>query len=365
VLILNVEIRDVRFEGLFAVGNSEVVVKDTLILGSGISGISAYDSPHILLVNTTIKESVWANVAAFHSSSFIIKNSSLILSGASGIVVLDNATVLIESSRISSNIWGIMVFGNGNVTLSKVVLFNNTWDGLVVWENSKAYVINSTLMSNRYGATAYNNATLVIHYTSIINNTDFGVLNRGTITINATYNWWGDPSGPYHPELNPNGTGDRVSDLVLFRPWLTAPPEWWNISISGFIEYANLTYGAGIVAEVRPDSLAGIDPLDAEAPPAPPEGLDMFFLVGDVKCLVDARPSATTIAWHFAVSAVNVEGIVTLTWDTSLVPLKYARIILIDESTGIMIDMRSQTSYSFYLGPGELREFTILVMVGG
>ncbi len=37
-------------------------------------------------------------------------------------------------------------------------------------------------------------------------------------------NYWGDPSGPYHPARNPEGRGDTVGDHVLFDPWLTSPP---------------------------------------------------------------------------------------------------------------------------------------------
>lgn len=44
--------------------------------------------------------------------------------------------------------------------------------------------------------------------------------------IDARNNWWGDPSGPYHPTLNPGGLGDTLfSDSVLFEPWLTEPPD--------------------------------------------------------------------------------------------------------------------------------------------
>jgi len=43
--------------------------------------------------------------------------------------------------------------------------------------------------------------------------------------VNATYNWWGDASGPYHSVNNPAGTGDNVTDNVLFEPWLTEPWE--------------------------------------------------------------------------------------------------------------------------------------------
>ncbi len=73
----------------------------------------------------------------------------------------------------------------------------------------------------------------VLRYTSLVSNTK-GICrapNGGLCftpgypvgVLDARYNWWGDPSGPYHPTLNPTGRGDHVSDNVLFEPWLTAP----------------------------------------------------------------------------------------------------------------------------------------------
>jgi hypothetical protein len=45
-------------------------------------------------------------------------------------------------------------------------------------------------------------------------------------TVNARANWWGDASGPTHAN-NPNGTGVKVSDYVLYKPWLKkALPKW-------------------------------------------------------------------------------------------------------------------------------------------
>ncbi|MBU1706864.1 T9SS type A sorting domain-containing protein [bacterium] len=42
--------------------------------------------------------------------------------------------------------------------------------------------------------------------------------------VDAVENYWGDPSGPYHPILNPDGLGNAVDDSVFFIPWLTEPP---------------------------------------------------------------------------------------------------------------------------------------------
>ena len=60
-----------------------------------------------------------------------------------------------------------------------------------------------------------------IHNNSIVNNTVYGVNGTDAATIvNATHNWWGSITGPYHPTVNENGTGDNVSDNVTFNPWL-------------------------------------------------------------------------------------------------------------------------------------------------
>lgn len=44
-----------------------------------------------------------------------------------------------------------------------------------------------------------------------------------SFTVNAEYNWLGDPTGPYHHINNLGGLGDTVSDYVDFDPLLTGP----------------------------------------------------------------------------------------------------------------------------------------------
>lgn len=77
--------------------------------------------------------------------------------------------------------------------------------------------------------------TLRISRNNIEGNAEFGLLveDEGLgipfrpplRPLDARENWWGDPSGPFHPEENPEGRGDRVSDFVRFEPWLTEPVE--------------------------------------------------------------------------------------------------------------------------------------------
>uniref|UniRef100_A0A7J3ZAF9 Peptidase S8/S53 domain-containing protein n=1 Tax=Ignisphaera aggregans TaxID=334771 RepID=A0A7J3ZAF9_9CREN len=225
VLISDTKIRNVTYEGLLVTGGATATVSNVSISQSGISGISAYDYAKLSVINATINESKWASIALFHNAVANVTSSILTLSEANGIVMFDNAQLHIELSKVGLNMWGIVMFGNSSATLKRVELFNNTWDGIVTWDNSTAYIENSTIKFNRYGITAYHNATVVVHYSSIVGNTDFGALCYSTKPVVATNNWWGDPSGPYHPVLNPGGKGDKVSDSVIFEPWLTSPPQ--------------------------------------------------------------------------------------------------------------------------------------------
>jgi hypothetical protein len=47
-----------------------------------------------------------------------------------------------------------------------------------------------------------------------------GIQAQTAEPFDARGNYWGHPSGPYHPETNPAGQGDTVSGTVVFNPWL-------------------------------------------------------------------------------------------------------------------------------------------------
>jgi len=53
---------------------------------------------------------------------------------------------------------------------------------------------------------------------------NWGVWNGTDFLVDATDNWWGNTSGPAHA-TNPTGTGNAVSDNVLFEPWAKAVPD--------------------------------------------------------------------------------------------------------------------------------------------
>ncbi|MBC7169639.1 right-handed parallel beta-helix repeat-containing protein, partial [Candidatus Bipolaricaulota bacterium] len=85
--------------------------------------------------------------------------------------------------------------------------------------------------------------SLAIHFNSITGNVDYGVFVFGAYPtaagwktwhydqygpaahdVNAALNWWGSVSGPTHA-ANPDGSGDAVSDNVIYSPWLGTDPD--------------------------------------------------------------------------------------------------------------------------------------------
>jgi parallel beta-helix repeat protein len=110
---------------------------------------------------------------------------------------------------------------------SAVAVANNTfrdnWYGIFVWFSS-GNQINENLLSRNNIGIYLNNASYVnlINGNNISSNQEYGVYSE--INVNATSNYWGNPSGPYNQMHNPSGMGDKVSDNVDFQHWIGFNP---------------------------------------------------------------------------------------------------------------------------------------------
>jgi hypothetical protein len=146
------------------------------------------------------------------SSRANIQRTSFRESSGEHIYVLGDSTVLIDASSIEgASESGLLVEGDQawvSVTNS-TILSNGTWAGDGVRNLGQATVILS-------GDPAKGNF--------IAFNQGYGANQVGLMgQIIATYNFWGDPSGPTHSG-NPGGTGEPVTDRVVYEPWLTEAP---------------------------------------------------------------------------------------------------------------------------------------------
>jgi hypothetical protein len=117
----------------------------------------------------------------------------------------------------------------GSPSLRGNSVMGNTLSGISVSGSSSTPLIAaSRIEANLLGVDIIGDAAPLIGGSladgnDIVGNTNFGVRNQSaTVTVNATYNWWGDASGPFHADLNPDGTGNPVSDRVDIDPFLGA-----------------------------------------------------------------------------------------------------------------------------------------------
>jgi len=138
--------------------------------------------------------------------------------------------VNIKDSKVSSNNRnGIYIVGSEHyiqlydLAISDNVIAANFQKGILINGSINVNLTHNSVSYNSYGAlyngTSFNLAT----YNDIYRNS-YGMNVTSGATVNATYNYWGDASGPYHESLNVNGTGNSVNgngtDLD-FIPFLT------------------------------------------------------------------------------------------------------------------------------------------------
>ena len=94
-------------------------------------------------------------------------------------------------------------------------------------DSDRNTITNSTINGNLIGiyltAQSENNSA---HYNNFFNNSQFGVNASSDSGINATDNWWGHKTGPYHATNNSDGEGENVTDHVVFDPWVNDRIYW-------------------------------------------------------------------------------------------------------------------------------------------
>jgi parallel beta-helix repeat protein len=136
--------------------------------------------------------------------------------------------IFITGNTITNNFRGISLGQHSNATIQGNIIISNR-EGIGLW-NSTGIIQGNTIISNREGIDLKHSTGIIqgniiasnwvngiscafnslpeIHWNDIYGNTDFGVNNNEpTITVNATFNYWGD--------------GPSASSNVLYDPWLT------------------------------------------------------------------------------------------------------------------------------------------------
>jgi hypothetical protein len=209
--------------GIACFSNSNPIITNNLIIGNGANmcggGIYIYEAHATIIGNIIDSNGATEGGGIYcHSDSLsyignnIIKGNSVNLGpfgniGLGGGIYCKNASPQIINNHILEN-ESTFLLGGGIYLVNSSPLING----------------NTISMSIGDGIHCKSNSQPIINFNDICENTTLGVNNVDLeVTIDALHNWWGDPSGPFHPILNPGGLGDTISDYIEFDPWLTQP----------------------------------------------------------------------------------------------------------------------------------------------
>jgi parallel beta-helix repeat protein len=229
--------------GMF-IENGNVEAKDSSI-GLSQNGITATSST-LLVYNCTVSSCAQSGID-ITDSRCTIQKSTIKENQENGISVTENEQVIIQENEVTANGNGILLTGSesSNVNISRniinanekaairidadghsnmTILYNqitsNVEDGLYISTSSSTLITNNSISYNGIGI-FYDKGNHEAHLNDIYGN-DVGMDVASDATVNAERNYWGDPSGPYHESLNPEGRGNSVGgngvnlDFIFF-----------------------------------------------------------------------------------------------------------------------------------------------------
>jgi len=130
----------------------------------------------------------------------------------------DYSNVYIGDNKIHNLVTGIYTNPHTGII---VIEDNEIWNAVAGIGGATGASIKYNTFHNCDEAVGVDNS--LVNLTLEYNNLLSPVINWGSVELDATKNWWGHASGPYHPTTNPDGIGNAVSNNVTYNPWLTSP----------------------------------------------------------------------------------------------------------------------------------------------
>ena len=233
------------------------------------AGIAVVQSSNVLIDANDI-EACDAGIS-INANGQIIENITVadnyLTTNHTGIRVDWNGTIsgqrIIEGNEFFDNYSGIVMFDGEGWTINKNSFNSNNLEGIALIDAS----VNNSILENTFtynergvyleGSSAYGEPdNNIINNNYFSDNINYGVqvLGDNPNVVNATHNWWGHQSGPYHPVGNDQGLGDYVSDYVDFSDYKTST-DIYNVELDLYyltIQDAIVDAEPGNTIEVAP-----------------------------------------------------------------------------------------------------------------
>lgn len=241
------------WESIAFQNNSNWSTLDHVIVKYATQGIAS-EHGKLTLRNSEISSALDSGIAIMNSEAVI--EDSQISESITGISITGNNTATIQNNKLRSNGVGISLGGlvsgvsirQNVISLSPVsgIDFAGSWysnievlynvvsacnQGFYISGNASTTIANNSASYNKVGFYYVNGPSHAVHFNDIYGNEMGMDVTVANMTVDASYNYWGDKTGPYHKVLNPQGKGDPVGGNGInldFIFYLTSPVSQIN-----------------------------------------------------------------------------------------------------------------------------------------
>jgi parallel beta-helix repeat protein len=246
VVVRNNNITENDHHGMFVWDSSPIICNNNITM-NGVDGIGiSYGSPTVC--NNTITSND-VGITFSNGANPVIQDNIITLNHGEGIIGVDNCSLIIQGNNVTSNggYGAIVIKHNCTGIIQGNTIMNNSMDGIHSYDYSNLLIQGNIITSNgEDGVRCNENVQAEIHWNDIYGNRVRDVSTHNhleydpSVSVNATYNYWGDVLDP-----------EKISQNVLYNPWLTESIFSAEITypLSGETVSASVTVSTEVVAQ--------------------------------------------------------------------------------------------------------------------
>ena len=212
--------------GFYVDGAGMLSVADSTLGGTDGDLVAADGESYVEVSNSVMRDVFSGDVFGLYSGSFLLLFESRIEDiGFGSAVGLYSAHATTSQSVISGGMDSALEpYDGSSLTILDTTIEDFSGTAVYPYE-SRVIVQDSIIRGNDYGVYVSGDESEVTISDSVIaDNASYGVYDEGGAPTDARGNFWGDASGPFHSDLNPDGLGNEIYGGVLFEPWLLTDP---------------------------------------------------------------------------------------------------------------------------------------------
>lgn len=223
---------------LRALGTSDNKIYFTSLADDEIGGDTNGDGDVTVPDISDDSQNIWYGISARSSEAHIFFQNVIVRYASAGLSVGNILDATIQDSIFEKNNTGIDDRGRSHVTISNTKIINNKV-GINIFqeegtENSVYTVSNLSIYGNsEYGV--YNETYTIppqarnwpqpLRWLASLFEPGIALADEFDYTVDFRNTWWGYASGPQNDDTNVDGLGNKVSNLVLFSPWIEVDPN--------------------------------------------------------------------------------------------------------------------------------------------